>query len=102
MAFHMAWPWYAIVVPVSLAFYLLLAAMTGGKPESSPALDFLVTFIVGATAMLAAASIAVNWHRFILRDEVLRGTEVLRLDEVVWRYFGNMLIIMMAVLAVLL
>jgi hypothetical protein len=27
---------------------------------------------------------------------------VLRLDEVVWRYFGNMLIIMMAVMAVLL
>src|SRR5439155_13916851 len=99
MAFRVAWPWYAIITPISLGFYFLLALATGGDPESSPALDFVVTLVAGAIAMMAASSIAVNWHRYILRDEVPRGGDVLRLDEVVWRYFGNMLLIMLSVMA---
>ena len=54
-----------------------------------------------AWALLSASSIAVNWHNYILRDEIPPGREVLRLDDRVWRYFGNMVMIMLSVLAVL-
>jgi hypothetical protein len=101
VAFRIAWPWYAILMPVSLSLYFLLALATGGKPDANPGLDFSITLLVGAVAILAASSIAVNWHRYILRDEVPRGIKALRLDDVVWRYFGNMLLIMVSVMAVL-
>jgi len=35
----------------------------------------------------------VNWHRYILLDEVPHGMERLRLDATVWRYVGNILLI---------
>jgi hypothetical protein len=102
VAFHISWPWYAIVMPVTLAVYALLALATGGDPESKPGLTFIVTLLLAAVALISASSIAVNWHRYILRDEIPQGGEVLRLDDPVWRYFGNMLLIMLSVLAVLL
>jgi hypothetical protein len=99
MAFRLALPWYAIVVPLTLGLTLVLTLASGGKPEESPALNFWITLAAGAVALLSASSIAVNWHRYILRDEVPRGREILRIDALVLRYFGNMLLIMLAVLA---
>jgi hypothetical protein len=89
-----------VVIPLTLVTYILLAVATGGNPEGNPGLSFFVTLILGAIALLSAASIAVNWHRYILRDEVPRGANLLRLDDVVWRYFGNLLLIMLAVFAI--
>lgn len=40
--------------------------------------------------IIALSSIAVNWHRFILRDEDSR--QPMRLDGNVWRYAGNSLL----------
>src|SRR6187402_2866929 len=57
-AFHMSWPWYAIVIPVTFVVYMLLAAATGGNPQSSPGLTFFVTLMAGALTMVSAASIA--------------------------------------------
>jgi hypothetical protein len=102
MAFRIAWPWYAIIIPITLALYLLLASATGGNFEASPGLNVFASLLAGIMAMVSASSIAVNWHRYILRDEIPRGSEVLRLDETVWRYFGNMLLILLSVMAVLL
>ena len=101
-AIRICWPWYAIVIPLSLLIYALLASATGGNPDSQPLLSFFATLLVAAIALLSASSIAVNWHNYILRDELPRGSKVLRLDDRVWRYFGNMLMIMLSVLAVLL
>jgi hypothetical protein len=99
MAFRLALPWYAIVVPLTIGLYLVLSLASGGKPEESPILNFWTTLVAGAVALLSASSIATNWHRYILRDEVPRGREILRIDALVLRYFGNMLLIMLAVLA---
>ena len=48
---------------------------------------------VGILTAITFASIAVNWHRFILRNEVAEGWQRLRLDGLVWRYFLFVLII---------
>jgi hypothetical protein len=102
MAFRLSWPWYAIVIPATLAVYIMLGLATGGNPQSRPGLAFFVTLLVGAITIVSTASIAVNWHRYILRDEVPRASQALRLDDVVWRYVGNMILIMFGVLAVVL
>jgi hypothetical protein len=102
VAFRIGWPWYAIVLPVTLTIYALLTAASGGDPETKPVLAFFANLLIATIAMISASSIAVNWHRYILRDEVPQGSEVLRLDDLVWRYFGNMLTIMLVIVAVLL
>lgn len=50
----------------------------------------LLTFLV---SLLAMCSVAVSWHRFILRDETASG---LRLDRNVLLYFGNTILILLA------
>jgi len=55
----------------------------------------LVQLASALVSVVAVCSIAVNWHRFILRDEVGHG---LRLDGNVMRYTGNTILIMLAVL----
>jgi hypothetical protein len=102
VAFQISWPWYAIIFPITLVIYVLLAGATGGNLQASPVLAIFANLLIAFIAMVSASSIAVNWHRYILRDEIPRGGEVLRLDDIVWRYFGNMLMIMLAVIAVLL
>jgi hypothetical protein len=46
-----------------------------------------------------SSSIAVNWHRYILLDEVPTGLDRLRMDAVVWRYFGNAILVGLAAAA---
>ena len=46
-----------------------------------------------AVWFVAICSMAVNWHRFLLRDDIPEGWENLRLDGKVWRYAGNSLLI---------
>jgi hypothetical protein len=61
--------------------------------ELSP--QALVQVVTGIVSIIAICSIAVSWHRFILRDEPARG---LRLDTDVFRYAGNTVLIMLAML----
>ena len=62
-------------------------------PEISPLA--LVQVVIGIISIIAVCSIAVSWHRFILRDESAAG---LRIDGDVFRYAGNTLLIMLAML----
>jgi hypothetical protein len=52
-----------------------------------------VGLIAAVISLLAFSSIAVNWHRYILLDEMPRGSEYLRLDSLTMRYFGNLLLL---------
>lgn len=52
----------------------------------------LVQLLSGVVSIFAVCSMAVSWHRFILRDELGRG---LRLDGNVMRYAGNTILIML-------
>lgn len=58
--------------------------------------ELLVQLATGVISIIAVCSMAVSWHRFILRDEPAPG---MRLDAPVFRYAGNTLLIMLAMLA---
>jgi len=60
---------------------------------SGPAIA--VQLLSGVVGLIGFCSMAVSWHRFILRDEV---SPPLRVDSIVWRYLGNSLLIMLIVL----
>lgn len=92
-AFRISWPWYAVFVPVVVVLSALLGYATGGNPEASPGFAFLINLVIALITMLAFASIAVNWHRYILLDEVPQGSDIFRLDDKTWRYFGNLFLI---------
>ena len=95
-AFHVSWPWMAVLLPILVAGQLYVLA-GAGNPEAAATRAVPVQILVGLIAMLAFSSIAVNWHRYILLDEVPRGSERLRMDDKVWRYFGNALLILLIV-----
>ena len=48
-------------------------------------------------SIIAYASIAVSWHRYILLDEIPHGWKRLRVDSVTWRYIGNFFVIIVLV-----
>jgi hypothetical protein len=99
-AFRISWPWYAVMAPVVIALILLSTYLTGGNPEASPGMTALIDSIRGLITMVAFASIAVNWHRYILLDEVPSSTGIYRLDDKTWRYFGNLLLLFLILIAI--
>ena len=83
--------WTAILFVLGLVG-LLTRSPGGGMPGDISPLDFLSI----AVGLLAFCSIAVNWHRFVLLDEIPSAAKMLRLDAPVWRYIGNSLLIVLA------
>ena len=92
-AFHASWPWMAVLLPVLIAGNLYVYAETGGNPEQQTVGSVVTSFAIGVITMLAFASIAVSWHRYVLLDEMPEGIQRLRIDATVCRYFGNLLFI---------
>jgi hypothetical protein len=93
-AFHVSWPWMLALLPVLLAgnFYLVFVnPMIPGQIPSP--MTYVALIAMGIASVVAFASIAVNWHRYILLDEVPHGMQRLRLDGTVWRYIGNVILI---------
>ena len=96
-AFHISWPWMLLLLPISIAgnIYLTMNPVPIPIPNPAKAYENLepdrlaVVVGMGALAIIAFASIAVSWHRYILLDEIPRGLARLRLDSTVWRYVGN-------------
>ena len=101
-AFHVSWPWMLLILPFNIAgnAYVMLDR-TGSPGQVNPA-TLAVSLFSGLLTMIAFSSIAVGWHRYILRDEVPQGSQRLRLDATVWRYFGNtiLIVLMMAAAAI--
>lgn len=90
-AFRVSWPWLVLTVPLNLW------AQANFVPPAEPPAEVtaaemqaaMASALISLVALLSVSSIAVNWHRYILRDEVPVGWQRLRLDGLVWRYFGN-------------
>lgn len=85
--------WIPLLFVLNLAEWSLLppdpaAQLTGGA--------LALQSMSAALGLVGFCSIAVSWHRFILRDEA--GSPA-RIDNNVWRYVGNSLLIMMMILA---
>jgi hypothetical protein len=91
-AFRISWPWYAVVFAINLAVGFLSESLVG-DPMTNPGGSFALQAIVLLVNLVSFASIAVNWHRYILLDQVPAGGEILRLDGLTWRYLGNLVLI---------
>ncbi len=95
-AFHASWPWMLVLLPINIAGNIYVMNLGLGPFDPTKPADprfLLVTMLMALASMVAFASIAVNWHRYILKNEVPHGAERLRLDGLVARYFGNTLLI---------
>jgi hypothetical protein len=85
---RISWLWVVIMVPVYAALDRLDEAWLG---ESGPQARYhwmrVITAALGNLVDLPLlASIAVAWHRLVLRGERITQPAYLRLDGVVWRY----------------
>jgi hypothetical protein len=98
-AFHVSWPWLLLLIPVSIWGDSELPKFDplAITPEQQAAMNqFLFkTYVSGFVSMVTYASIAISWHLFILKDEVPQGRSRLRFDGIVWRYFGNSLLVIL-------
>ena len=104
-AFHISWPWIVMLMPLNIATNLYvvfnnLQPERGGQPDMA-ALGklFTVSLPLAVASSVAYASIAVSWHRYILKDEVPQGWKRLRVDGLTWRYIGNFILIILLLLA---
>lgn len=98
-AVSISWPWAAIMLGtmgiILVASPDLAPMVTATGPAEAPQSVFPLLVLVGYCALwlVANASIAVNWHRFLLRNDIPEGWEYLRVDWKVWRYVGNNVLI---------
>lgn len=98
-AVSICWPWMAVILAkmgIILVTHPELAPIITGGGEADaplPGTAWLALAVYYAVWFVALCSMAVNWHRFLLRDDNPVGWEHLRLDGKVWRYAGNTLAI---------
>lgn len=92
-AFHVSWPWMLAILPFNILGNTYVTLNQPADSEEFSLAIVLVSLCVSLLTMIAFSSIAVSWHRYILLDEVPRGVARLRLDATVWRYIGNILLI---------
>lgn len=88
VAFRVSWAWYALILlaTAALQFITTETPRTSGEPSFSD-------FVLAVLTLVSSASIAVNWHRYILADELPDRQNLLRFDSLMWRYLGNLLLI---------
>jgi hypothetical protein len=92
VAFRIAMVW----IPVMLVVSIVEIYSSQTDPQSTTVTSQpLVQLASAIISIIAVCSIAVSWHRFILRDEPANS---LRLDHDVLRYMGNTVMIMLAML----
>jgi hypothetical protein len=92
-AWHVSWPWMLAILPFNVVGNAYVILNQAGDRKAMSIQLGLVSFGLAVLAMVAFSSIAVNWHRYILFDEVPQGWARFRLDDKVWRYIGNTILI---------
>jgi hypothetical protein len=102
-ALNSVWSYRSVAMRIGLTWVpvILIAGaleLYAGRPdptaeEITP--QALIQIVTGIISIIAVCSMAVSWHRFILRDEPATGP---RLDSNVVRYAGNTVLIMLAML----
>jgi hypothetical protein len=76
-----------------MATTLYSIANTPANAQELPPNVIAANVVQGVASAIAFSSIAVSWHRYILRDEVPQGMQRLRMDGTVLRYIGNIVLI---------
>jgi hypothetical protein len=100
MGLRVALPWVLTLAAMSALDLLFFggADFSANSPAGAASLR-PADFIIPVVSMVSVASIAVNWHRYILHDEATPANRIFRLDAVVWKYLGRTLLIMLAGIA---
>ncbi|HEU4381580.1 MAG TPA: hypothetical protein VFR73_23665 [Hyphomicrobiaceae bacterium] len=88
---RISWLWLLIMLPVYAAAEWLDSRSQGNETGS-----LLLSMLPSVLEVPALASIAVAWHRLVLRQESVQGAVYLRLDRVVWWYAMILLACMVA------
>ncbi len=81
--------WMILLFALSAAELLFIGLGTEDRPSNAATAAELLS---AAAGLLAFSSIAVGWHRFILKDELPAAVATLRVDGLVLRYLGNSLL----------
>ncbi|MBI4275573.1 MAG: hypothetical protein HY659_12830 [Rhizobiales bacterium] len=95
-----AWLWLAVMVPVFAVlmwwqaplFAELIQAAGTNRQVSNPGFLLLIQVISTVAMLPILSSLAVAWHRLLLRDERVASSIYLRLDRVVIGYAGLLFI----------
>lgn len=92
-------PWMLVLAGVRAIEFFFFSSTAPAEVDPAQAMIFHpADFIIAAFSMVVFSSIAVNWHRYILLDEVTASGKYFRLDRPVWNYAGRTLLIMMIAL----
>ena len=103
-AIRMSWPWmavYAALLTLAVTFFPGVAQILSGNttdPLVNAPATWLVMVLLLFVSALAFSSLAVNWHRFMLVGDEAEGLERLRIDGTVWRYLGNLSLLLLVFL----
>jgi hypothetical protein len=85
---RICWLWLLIMVPIYAAELWLVSThwATRNEQTMSPWLGSILTALPLIVELPFLASIAVAWHRLVLRQERVSASAYLKLDTVVWLY----------------
>ena len=91
-------PWVLIIATISAVDHSYSGAPDPGEGGIGMMLLRPMDLVIAAISLVVFSSIAVNWHRYILLDEITAAEKIMRLDRPVWNYAGRTLTIMLITL----
>ena len=90
-----ALPWMLMISVLQVAKLVQTPDLVEAEAPVLDVFNIIMLFL----GLLATASIAVSWHRFILRDELPEKPSFFRMDRLVWRYFGHLAVAVLSSIA---
>ncbi len=79
-------PWVLVLAVINFLDHSFSAAPDPADGAASMMIPGPMDFVIAAFSLVIFSSIAVNWHRYILLDEVTASEKIFRLDRPVWNY----------------
>ena len=69
VAFQLSWMWIVLMIGLSLAAGIAFSGLTAGNSGGGIFANFLIFLVVFIILLLNVTSIAIGWHRYVLREE---------------------------------
>jgi hypothetical protein len=92
-AVRIALPWTLLTAALDIVELILYPPDTSSSAISINPMQV----VAAAIGLIVTASISVNWHRYILRDEIPAANQLFRVDGHVLKYAGVLLLIILVV-----
>lgn len=100
VAFQLSWFWilayFAIIVAFALLGFVTSPSSAGSPASSILMLPFIIIMMV--VTVVSFTTIAIGWHRLVLREELPNSFYVLRREWKIGKYFWNTIKIGFAIL----